>query len=53
MTQAVINTLNQLGNGLGLVPGRLVIGMELEEAFGHGVFLMATLPSQEGSKIMV
>ena len=53
MAQAIVDPFDQLGDGLWLVTGGLVIGMKLEKAFGHGDILVATLPSQEGSKIMV
>jgi len=53
VAQAIVDPFDQLGDGLWLVTGGLVIGMKLEKAFGHGDILVATLPSQEGSKIMV
>ena len=36
VAEAVLQALHQLGNGRGLVAGRLVIGMELEKTVRHG-----------------
>ena len=41
MPQTIVDPLDQLGNRSGLITRRLVIGMELEQAFRHEGFLMA------------
>ena len=52
VTQAVVDPFDQLGDGLRLVTGGLVIGVELEKAFGHEYFQVTALPRGKAAKDM-